>query len=48
MSAPTWVTPLSFDGLHLDLTAFDLLADLDPNWIGWAAEAVVAASEASA
>jgi hypothetical protein len=41
MRAPTWATPLSFQGLALDLTEFDLMADLDPYWIGWAAEAIV-------
>lgn len=40
MSAPTWATPLSFDGLELNLSELDVLADLDPYWIAWAAETV--------
>lgn len=44
MTAPRWAEPLSFDGLELNLTELDLMADLDPYWIGWAAEAVAAAA----
>ena len=50
MSTPTWAAPLSFEGLELNLTELDVMADLDPNWIGWAAEMVVtdAARDAAA
>ena len=44
MSTPTWAAPLSFDGLDLHLSELDLMADLDPYWVGWAAEAVAAAA----
>ena len=47
MSAPTWATPLSFGGLELNLSELDLMVDLDPYWIGWAAEMVVAAAAAA-
>jgi hypothetical protein len=48
MSTPSWAAPLGFDGLDLHLSEVDLLVDLDPYWIGWAAEAVVAAAGAAA
>lgn len=44
MTAPRWAEPLSFDGLELNLSELDLMADLDPYWIGWAAEAVTGAA----
>ncbi len=44
MSTPTWAAPLSFDGLDLHLSELDLMADLDPDWIRWAAEAIAAAA----
>ena len=47
MSTPTWASPLSFDGLDLQLSELDLMADLDPYWVGWAAEAVAAAALAA-
>lgn len=45
MSAPTWATPLNFDGLDLNLSELDVMADLDPNWIGWTAETIANAAE---
>ena len=44
MSAPTWATPLTFDGLDLNLSELDVMADLDPDWIGWTAETIATAA----
>jgi hypothetical protein len=44
MTAPTWPAPLTFADLDLHLSDLDVMADLDPNWIGWAAEAVAVAA----
>jgi hypothetical protein len=44
MSAPSWATPIGFEGLDLQLSDLDVMADLDPDWIGWAAEAIAAAA----
>jgi hypothetical protein len=38
MSALSWATPIGFEGLDLHLSDLDVMADLDPDWIGWAAE----------
>jgi hypothetical protein len=40
MGTPKWASRLSFDGLALHLSELDLMADLDPDWIGWSAEVV--------
>ncbi len=47
MALPRWAAPLDFRGLDLGLTEFDVMADLDPNWIGWAAEVIAEAAVAA-
>lgn len=44
MSAPTWAAPLNFDNLELHLSELDVMADLDPDWIGWTAETIANAA----
>ena len=46
MSTRTWSPRLHFEGLDLHLSDLDLMADLDPYWIGWAAEAAATADVA--
>ena len=44
MSTRTWSARLHFEELDLHLSESDLMADLDPYWIGWATEAVASAA----
>jgi hypothetical protein len=44
MSASSWAIPIGFEGLDLHLSELDVMADLDPYWIGWAAEAIATAA----
>ena len=44
MSTRTWSARLHFEELDLHLSESDLMADLDPYWIGWAAETVASAA----
>ena len=47
MSTRTWSARLHFEELDLHLSEIDVMADLDPYWIGWAAEAAATAALAA-